>query len=352
MCAAPAFLFDDLRGECGNVYLRTLAVDFGLVQLDPRTFSLAETAKKLGALITDAGQSIEREREFLKRENAGAVWCDVPFLPFEAAAREGLPALGMGNFSWDWIYSYYRAADPVFSQAAEFAHACYQECSLFFALPKCAPVYAFSNREDIPLVTRLPRFSREEARAFLGIAEEECAILLGLSELSLDATACARLETLATAPRGAGRRIRFIVPAPIRLELACGIFPRPPEGSEKRALPGQLPHWDFASLVAASDLVITKLGYGIVSDAVVNRVPLVYTERGDFPELPYLEALVKETVGGVPLSREDFEAGRWEESIETACARHTRGTLGDAQFSIPLDGAAHAAERFLAFTGL
>ena len=37
-------------------------------------------------------------------------------------------------------------------------------------------------------------------------------------------------------------------------------------------------------LLAASDVVLSKVGYGIVADCIANRIPLLYTHRGRFVE--------------------------------------------------------------------
>jgi len=41
-------------------------------------------------------------------------------------------------------------------------------------------------------------------------------------------------------------------------------------------------------LVGAADVVVTKPGYGIVTDCIGAGARLVYTDRGDFPEYPIL----------------------------------------------------------------
>jgi len=44
----------------------------------------------------------------------------------------------------------------------------------------------------------------------------------------------------------------------------------------------------YEDVVGAADVVVTKPGYGIVSDAVGAGTRLLYTDRGDFPEYPIL----------------------------------------------------------------
>src|SRR6185369_6200003 len=44
------------------------------------------------------------------------------------------------------------------------------------------------------------------------------------------------------------------------------------------------PIFSYVDILAASDVVITKPGFGIVSDALVNRIPVLYGDRGEFRE--------------------------------------------------------------------
>jgi L-arabinokinase len=325
--AAPAFLFERLCSGRRNVLLRNLATDFGLVQKDPRFFSLTETAEKLGSLISDAGSMIEREREFLVRENIGAVWSDLPFLPCEAAFREGLPIVGMGNFSWDWVYEYYREVDPVFGLAADLAASCYRHCGLYLKLPCSPPAPAFVQQENIPLACRTPSMSREQAREMLGIPAGLRLVLVGFSGLSLGPTARKKLESM--------RDTIFLLPAPMDLALANGM--QVPVGKP-----------DFPSLVAASDVLVTKPGYGIITDAILCDTPIVYTERGDFPEVPWLEKLIRQSLGGTALGMQPFEDGDWAEALLSAVsARDALRASGLPR--LQTDGTQRAASRFLEF---
>ncbi len=325
--AAPGFLFERLCRERPSVHLRSVALDFGLVQKDPRYFSLEETAERLDSLISDAGSLIERERDFLVREHISAVWCDLPFLPFEAAFREGLPSVGMGNFSWDWVYGYYRDCNPAFAHAAELAAACYRRAGLYLRLPFSPPADAFPCQEEIPLACRHPQMSRAQVRTRFGIPDGLRVVLVAFSGLVLNSDARHRLEAM--------RDTLFLLPAPMDLQLHNGI--QVPAGNP-----------DFPSLVAASDIVVTKPGYGIVTDAIACDTPIVYTERGDFPEVPWLEALIRHSLGGMALSMEAFERGEWAGALEAAVrARDAR----HAEYRAPMltDGTQVAAQRFIEY---
>ncbi len=69
-------------------------------------------------------------------------------------------------------------------------------------------------------------------------------------------------------------------------------------------------------MVAAVDGVITKPGYGIVSDCLAHGTPVIYTDRGFFPEYDILVQEMAKHLTTVYISSEDLYAGKWEAAIE------------------------------------
>ena len=47
------------------------------------------------------------ESAYLKAHDVNVVVGDIPPLAFVSAAMAGLPAVAIGNFTWDWIYEGY-----------------------------------------------------------------------------------------------------------------------------------------------------------------------------------------------------------------------------------------------------
>jgi L-arabinokinase len=102
----------------------------------------------------------------------------------------------------------------------------------------------------------------------------------------------------------------------------------------------------YPDLVGASDVVVTKPGYGIVSDAIGAGTPLVYTDRGDFPEYPLLVRGMEEWLPCLHVSNEDLLRGRFGEAVD-AVRRRPLGPRPDhggaeaaAQALLDLAGAA------------
>ena len=138
------------------------------------------------------------------------------------------------------------------------------------------------------LVARRPRFSRAEARRRLGW-DGRPTVLLSFGGLGLPGFDPVRLASLAA--------YRCVLP-----ERLAGA-PAHVEGVEEaRLTPLGL---GFADLVAAVDVVVSKPGYGIVTDCIGARTRLVYTPRGDFPEYPILTAGM---VAHLPCCEVDGEA--------------------------------------------
>jgi len=97
---------------------------------------------------------------------------------------------------------------------------------------------------------------------------------------------------------------------------------------------------DYADLVAAADVVVTKPGYGIVSDAVAAGTPVVYTDRGDFPEYPIMVAQMPRYLACAFVAQDDLAAGRLGPALASV--------LEQSRPQPPaLDGAQRSARRLL-----
>ena len=97
----------------------------------------------------------------------------------------------------------------------------------------------------------------------------------------------------------------------------------------------------YEDLVQAADVVVTKPGYGIISEAIANDAALLYTSRGHFVEY---DVLVKE-MPQVSASEVHRAEGLAERELE-------RGAGAAAQQPAPpekpaLNGADVAAEEIL-----
>jgi L-arabinokinase len=101
----------------------------------------------------------------------------------------------------------------------------------------------------------------------------------------------------------------------------------------------------YEDLVAASDVVVSKPGYGIVSECIANGAALLYTSRGHFVEHDVFVAEMPLALRCRYIPQEDFLAGRWSDAVEALLAQPAVGQ------PFALNGSEVAAEEILSMIG-
>jgi UDP-N-acetylglucosamine:LPS N-acetylglucosamine transferase len=79
--------------------------------------------------------------------------------------------------------------------------------------------------------------------------------------------------------------------------------------------------WDFADLIASSDVFITKPGYGTFAESACNGARVIYVRRPDWPEEPYLVEWLKQHALCEEISREQHASGMFHEVIKSLLQR-------------------------------
>ncbi len=277
--------------------IRHDGLDTGLVQHDSiRCDPDASLAAALD-LLARRNSLVAREAAWLRDIRAAAVVCDIPALPIEAAAAAGLPALAMGNFSWNWIYEHLARATPAWTPVAKAFRRGYSSCDLLLRMPFHEPMDAFPRIEDIPVVAEPGRNRREEIASRTGCDPSARWVLLSFSTLHWDAAALRRLSAME------GHEF-FTV--------------RPLEWKAPRFHAVDRDEFPFCDVLASSDAVLTKPGFGIVSECVVNGVPLVHAGRPEWPETGPLVEGIRRYGRGAPLTTDRLYAGDIREALDEA----------------------------------
>ena len=324
--AAPEKLFRDM--VAGPLVFRSRECDVGLAQRGPLFIDEEETAQRWREFAAGSAARVKEESQWLGRVGARLVLADIPPLAFEAAAEAGVPAVGLTNFSWDWIYGHLAPRQPSLGEAAAAAVAAYGKAALLLQLPFAGDLSAFPRREPIPMVARRPRMSRAEAQQQLALPPSGACVLVSFGGIGMPALDVRALRALGD--------LHFVIdaaegPLPSNVLLV--------DAARREALGMR-----YQDLVRAADVIVTKPGYGIVTDAIAAGARIVYTERGDFPEYPVMVAEMPRYVPCAHLANDDLLAGRWRPAIEAVLAR-----------AVPpppdLGGAEIAAARLLELAG-
>ncbi len=74
----------------------------------------------------------------------------------------------------------------------------------------------------------------------------------------------------------------------------------------------------YEDLVRAVDVVLTKPGYGIISECIANDTALVYTTRGRFAVYDVLVREMPRYLRGAFIANDALLAGRWRAALDAA----------------------------------
>ncbi len=311
---APSWLFP---AHDARLRMDSVATDVGMVQPHGLEIDFEATITRLDELEARWRERVAAEATWLDDVGAGLVLGDVPPLAFAAAAHAGIPSVALCNFSWDWIYGSYQNRDPRFAAHAERAAGCYTTARRLYRLPFHAPAPSFAARVDVPLIARRCPLPRREARRRLGLPLEGPLVLLSFGGFGSPAIEVSRFAEI--------RGVCFVATE------ACANAP-----SNLTCL--DRPGLDYAMLLRASDVVLTKPGWGILAASLVNGVRVLYATRDDFPETPILVRALQAHATAQQITPTEVANGEIRAPLEALLARPV------AETHLAANGAARVAE--------
>jgi len=304
-----------------NVF-RTGAFDVGMVQLDSIRVDVEATLRNIESVYSRREELIEQEAAFLRARNISLVVADIPALPLEAAGRARIPGIAVSNFGWDWIYSAFIRRDRRWRRIVDQIRMGYEQAALLLRLPFAEEMRAFRRIEDLPVVATPGRERRAEIAAETGARPEQPWILISFTSLEWDDDALDRVERLD------GYEFLTVLPLAWHKSNIHAV--------DREKIP-------FSDVVASVDAVISKPGFGIVSECLVNDKPLIYADRKDFLEYAVLEDAIHKYLRHVHIPVDALYRGNLAGALEHL------STLPPPPLSIQTGGAEVAARRMHQF---
>ncbi|XP_062163501.1 L-arabinokinase-like isoform X1 [Alnus glutinosa] len=295
---APEFVFTS-EIQSPRLFIRKVLLDCGAVQADALTVDrLASLEKYSETAVVPRDSILETEVEWLNSIKADLVVSDVVPVACRAAADAGIRSVCVTNFSWDFIYAEYVMAagshhrSIVWQIAEDYSH-----CEFLIRLPGYCPMPAFRDVIDVPLVVRRLHRSRKEVRKELGIGNDVKLVILNFGG------------------QPAGWKLKEDYLPSGWLCLVCGASDTQelPQNFLKLAKDAYTP-----DLIAASDCMLGKIGYGTVSEALAFKLPFVFVRRDYFNEEPFLRNMLEYYQSGVEMIRRDLLTGHWKPYLERA----------------------------------
>ena len=286
----PKWFFSESLPRCFSYH--RFASDVGLAQRSPMVEDLEATSDRLDRNRFDDLEKHGPLAARLQKLGCSVVIADISPLGLAAAASAGIPSVLVENFTWDWIYLNYPDGTSRLRRHGRRMAEIFASANLRIqANQVCEPS---PTAVSVRPVARSPRTGRETVRASLGVPADEPMIVVSMGGV----------------PWNYGHFTDF--------DHSDGAWVVVPGGSERvahrRGRFLMLPfHTDFyhPDLVAASDLVVSKLGYSTVAEAYCAGTALAYVGRPRFPESPILAQWVEEHMVAAEIGEDALRNGAW-----------------------------------------
>jgi L-arabinokinase len=297
--------------------------DVGLIQSDSIRADLDATFEAIEQLFEQEAELVEQEAAFLKECNAAVVVTDIAAIPILSAKQLGLPVIAVGNFSWDWIYAELKQErwQPYVDRFA----VAYAQSDLLLRLPFACPMPAFPHALDVPLLSEQFEPDRDALAKITGADPSKLWVLISLVQVEWDIEALRIIEALSD--------YEFFTVRPLD-------FP----WTSLHCIGRHQMH--FPQILASCDVVVTKPGFGIVSECIANEKPMIYTDRKHFAEYDYLVRDIKRYLKNVHIPSAAFYRGELGSALEAV------RRASDPSEKIASHGARFAAEQIVQMIGV
>jgi hypothetical protein len=274
-----------------GVILSQAEVDTGVVQIDSLHLDAAASIARADAFMSNFDVRVDAEVRFLREHDASLVVADLPPVGIAAANAAGIPAIALGNFTWDWIYEHYEGGAAVAKRIADV----YRGVTLAMRLPMWGGFESMPAVRDLPFVARHSKRDPADVRDALGLPRSVRTILASFGGYGVDGLDLDAVRAL--------RGYHVLLPGDI----------------DENAMYER--GYRYEDLVRAVDVVVTKPGYGIISECLANETALLYTSRGDFREYPVLVSAMPAFLRCGYIGHDDLFAGRWVSALDSLLAQ-------------------------------
>ncbi|KFD41003.1 hypothetical protein HY02_07095 [Peptococcaceae bacterium SCADC1_2_3] len=235
------------------------------------------------------GNYIENEKAFCRKHKIGLIISDITPQVFVVAKELNIPGIAISNFTWHYIYDYLFEDMPIVNKIKE----AYQLASLALDLPFNEEMKLFKEKKEISLVSRNVIINRNVLRKRYMISENEILVYIGVGK-SFNPSFVEKM----TLPYKKG--VKVLISAGSKLTLKAPIsFKIPPGETEAQ------------NYLGMCDLIVSKTGYGTISEAIQAQVPMLLLQRNGFKEDElFLEKVQELGIGGI-ISEKSFLSGDW-----------------------------------------
>jgi hypothetical protein len=253
----------------------------------------------------DWASGVRRDGARLREIEPDLLLANIPYRLLLAARQAGIPAVALCSLNWVAIHAAYcgRNGDAAAIQAQ--MRAGYAAADRFLTPAPALPMPELNNVRPVGPIARVGEFRRADILARLRCEGRPRLVLVALGG----------------------------IPSPLplarwpRLQNVVWLLDRALESDRDDLVDFTRLALPFVDLLASSDAVLTKPGYGTYAEAVCNGTPLLTLARPDWPETPYLDTWARTHGRLAQITPEEFQRGAFAAALEALWSQPSPQTI-------------------------
>ena len=232
------------------------------------------------------------ERRFCENHKINLIISDITPQPFIVANELNIPGIAISNFTWYYIFYNLFGDTP----ATERIKEAYQCSDLALILPFNEEMNLFKEKKEISLVSREITMDKYDIRRECDVSDDELLVYVGVGR-SFDPSYLRGMKNI-NKPN-----VKFLASSNTELPFE-NVIKIPTDETETQ------------NYIAACDLIVSKTGYGTVSEAVKARIPMFLLKREGFKEDELIGNTIEELAIGKFIPEKSFLDGDWIERLD------------------------------------
>jgi hypothetical protein len=240
--------------------------DFGMAMADARQVLPDESMAIYSCIHEDWTDKITAATKQLAALKPTLLLSNVTYVSLSAAKRLGIPAIAFGPLNWADIFYHYCINLPGAQNIWTHMVESYASAESFLQTAPFMPMPSIRNGHAVGPVAQIGQERKRELRKRLGLANDCLLILVALR----------------------GIPTKFSISNWPKLNDMCVLVGPEQELSHPDVISVATLDIPYIDLIRSCDVVITKPGYGLVTEAACNGTPMLLLPWEDWPETPGL----------------------------------------------------------------
>jgi hypothetical protein len=270
------------------------AADIGMVMASALDVLPAPSMLSYREFHSNWSLQVAHEVERIKQLAPDFVLTNVAYLPLLAAQHAGVSCAAMCSLNWADIFAAYCATQPGAAEILQQIRQAYAAADDFIRITPAMPMQDLANIRSIGSIARVGQNRRTQINVSLGLHESDKLILVSMGGITMRLP----IESWARIPN-----VRWIVQADWEVSHPDVVI------LESLAM-------DFIDVLASSDMLLCKPGYGSFAEAACNGIPVLYVAREDWPEEPFLITWLESHGLCRKVSRAQSDTGQFAEILQ------------------------------------